>query len=121
MPPIEDRCQKHRDVTLSGRCRRLRDSPSPLELFSMVPVTTTVLLCALLGGCAAVPSINVLGAYFPDWMFCIIGAIVTTGLLQALLRAKGFVGRPGGLVAPVAYSALTAMLALTGWLVFFNN
>ncbi|HDS1775803.1 TPA: hypothetical protein QEM49_000264 [Pseudomonas putida] len=37
---------------------------------------TLFFLCALVDGCSTVPSINVFGAYFPDWLFCIMGAIV---------------------------------------------
>ena len=88
---------------------------------STIHAATAGVLCALLGGCATVPSINVLGAYFPDWMFCIVGAIVVASFLQSLLRARGIVGRPGGMAAPLAYFALTVILALIGWLAFFNH
>ncbi|HDS1775785.1 TPA: hypothetical protein QEM49_000244 [Pseudomonas putida] len=77
-------------------------------------------LCALLGGCSAAPSINVLGAYFPDWMFCIVGAIVATGVVHAALRAAGLLRQSGG-STPLAYSSMTVLLALVGWLIFFNN
>ena len=108
-------------MAMSSRWRRLKDLPAFLGASSTKTSATTVFLCALLGGCAAAPSINVLGAYFPDWMFCIVGAIVATSFLQSLMRAKGVVGRPGGLIAPLAYFALTVILALISWLAFFNN
>ncbi|RDK11440.1 hypothetical protein DN412_03485 [Cupriavidus lacunae] len=75
----------------------------------------------LLSGCATAPSIGVLGAYFPDWLFCIVGAIVGTALVHTALRAAGRLPQPGELTLPLAYSALTAILALSGWLVFFQN
>ncbi|KJZ49450.1 YtcA family lipoprotein [Pseudomonas fluorescens] len=78
------------------------------------------LLCALLGGCSTVPSINVLGAYFPDWLFCIVGAIVATGVVHAALRAAGLLRQLQGLTLPLAYSSLTVSLALIGWLTFFQ-
>ncbi len=102
------------------RWRWLKDLSSFRGASSITTSATTVFLCAVLGGCSTVPSINVLGAYFPDWMFCVVGAIVATSFLQSLLRAIGIVGRPGGLILPVAYFALTIILALAGWLVFFN-
>lgn len=82
---------------------------------------TMFFLCVPLGGCATAPSISVMGAYFPDWMFCIVGAIVATTLIHTVLRAAGLLKHPGRLILPLAYSALTTMLALTGWLIFFKN
>jgi hypothetical protein len=82
---------------------------------------TLFIPCALLGGCATSPSIGVLGAFFPDWLFCMVGAIVVTALIHAGLRAAGLLRHPGRLTLPVAYSALTVTLALVGWLIFFQN
>ncbi|MDF9903572.1 YtcA family lipoprotein [Pseudomonas laurylsulfatiphila] len=82
---------------------------------------TLFFLCALLGGCSTVPSINVLGAYFPDWLFCIVGAIVVTCVVHAALRGTGLLRQSQGLTLPLAYSSLTVSLALMGWLAFFNN
>jgi hypothetical protein len=75
----------------------------------------------LLSGCAVAPSVGVLGAFFPDWLFCVVGAIAGTALIHAALRATGRLQQPGELTLTVAYSALTAVLALAGWLVFFQN
>lgn len=82
---------------------------------------TLFFLCALLGGCSTAPSINVLGAYFPDWMFCIVGAIVATGVVHAALHAAGLLRLSAGSTLPLAYSSMTISLALVGWLIFFNN
>ena len=84
--------------------------------------TTTLLgLCSLLGGCATSPSLNVLGAYFPDWMFCIVGAIVAAIVVHLVLRATGALNKATTSILPVAYTALTVLLALVGWLIFFQN
>ncbi len=80
-----------------------------------------IFLGPLLGGCATAPSINVLGAYFPDWMFCIVGAILVTSIIHAGLRATGRLANAGRLALPVAYAALITMLALASWLIFFKN
>ena len=82
---------------------------------------TLFIACALLGGCATSPSVGVLGAFFPDWLFCMVGAIVVTALIHAGLRAAGLLRHPGRLMLPVVYSALTMTLALVGWLIFFQN
>lgn len=87
----------------------------------MRPPATVSFLGTLLSGCATAPSIGVLGAFFPDWLFCIVGAIVGTALIHAALRASGRLQQPGELTLPLAYSALTAILALTSWLIFFQN
>jgi hypothetical protein len=80
---------------------------------------TPIVLCVLLGGCAVSPSINVLGAFFPDWMFCISGAVVLVVVARLVARAVGRAAtRSGG---PLAYGALAVVVALTGWLVFFEN
>ena len=85
------------------------------------PLATVLLPWTLLSGCATAPSIGVLGAFFPDWLFCIVGAIVGTALIHAALRATGRLRQPGELTLPLAYSALTVILALSGWLIFFQN
>ena len=74
-----------------------------------------------LAGCAQSPSINVLGAYFPDWMFCIIGAIVLTACVHGVINVLGLADRLGGPWLAVIYTVLAAALALGGWLVFFQN
>jgi len=86
----------------------------------MKSLATLIFLSVLLGGCSTAPSINVLGAYFPDWMFCIVGALIASGLVHALLRAAGLLRMSGGSTLPLAYSAMTVSLALLGWLTFFN-
>lgn len=78
-------------------------------------------ICILLGGCATTPSISVLGAYFPDWMFCIVGAIVATGLIHGLMRTGGMLVHFGPRYLPLAYAALISVLALASWLIFFKN
>jgi hypothetical protein len=80
-----------------------------------------IFLGLILGGCATAPSINVLGAYFPDWMFCIVGGILATSTIHAMLRARGLLANAGRFTLPVAYAALITTLALVGWLTFFKN
>lgn len=82
------------------------------------PVTC---LYVLLSGCATTPSVSVLGAYFPDWLFCIVGAIVATGAIHVLMRTGGLLAHFGPRHLPLAYAALTSALALAGWLIFFKN
>ena len=71
-----------------------------------------------LAGCSPSPSIGVLGAYFPDWLFCITGAVLLTIVLHAVIQR---LGREDFLAYPaVSYPALVAILALGGWLLVFH-
>lgn len=73
----------------------------------------------LLAGCARGPSIPVLGAYFPDWLFCIVGGVVATIMLRALLQR---LDRDDWLKPPaVVYPALFLLFALGGWLLVFPH
>ncbi len=74
-----------------------------------------------LGGCAHSPSVNVLGAFFPDWMFCIIGAAILTACAHAVARVTGLANWLGRCWLPVIEVLLALALALGGWLLVFKN
>jgi hypothetical protein len=68
-----------------------------------------------------IPSINVLGAYFPDWMFCIVGAlilIIPIRLAVAPCRWYRALGRLGRLTL---IPSLSLLLALLGWVICFQS
>jgi hypothetical protein len=72
-----------------------------------------------LGGCAKSPSLNVVGAYFPDWMFCIIAGVVLAIVCHLVLQrtASGYwLGPPA-----LAYPALVAIFSVVTWLIFFRH
>ncbi len=73
----------------------------------------------LLGGCSLAPSINVLGAYFPDWLFCIVAGVILTVIAYALLQRSRYCGRIGSVA--VVYPALATLLSLVVWLLFFQH
>jgi len=74
------------------------------------------LIC--LGGCARASSLSVSGAYFPDWIFCILAGVVLTCVLRAILMHK----QRGDLLGPpmLAWPALILLCSLLFWLVVFN-
>jgi hypothetical protein len=78
-----------------------------------------MVMCAALGGCQRVPSINVLGAFFPSWMLCAIVGIALTLIVRWVLIAAGADGElgPRGIV----YPALALALGLGTWLVLFRG
>ncbi|MFI4941169.1 MAG: YtcA family lipoprotein [Burkholderiales bacterium] len=84
-------------------------------------LSATLSISALLSGCASAPSISVLGAFFPDWMFCIAAAIILTNIVHFSLAAAGWIKWIRGGSLPVVYSALTALFAFACWLLFFKN
>ena len=78
-----------------------------------------ILASSLLTGCALAPSISVLGAYFPDWLFCIVAGVSLTVIVHVVQNKTNL----GSWLTPVAltYPALTALFSLAVWLIFFQN
>ncbi len=83
--------------------------------------SSLISLNAFPGGLATAPSISVLGAFFPDWLFCIVGALILTVLTHHALLAIGLVRRAGRMAWLVVYPALGVIFALCGWLAFFQK
>ena len=73
----------------------------------------------LLNGCTFAPSVNVLGAYFPDWLFCIVAGVSLTVVVHVMLSKRNL----GRWLAPAAltYPVLTTLFSLGVWLIFFKN
>ena len=74
---------------------------------------------APLCGCERVPSINLLGAYFPSWMLCLLVGVALTLVVRWALAATSlepWIG-PRGLV----YPALALGLTLSTWVIFFRG
>lgn len=75
---------------------------------------------ALMGstGCSRAPSIEFIGTFFPLWMFCILAALVITGLIRAGLVRWGLEQKLGPLV--VFYPSLAVAISCLLWLVLFS-
>ena len=73
----------------------------------------------LMSGCANSPSIGVLGAYFPDWLFCIVAGVTLTVILYLIVKRL----RVDHLFSPsaVVYPTLVTFLSLAVWLLFFQH
>ncbi|ANB72191.1 hypothetical protein AYM40_07305 [Paraburkholderia phytofirmans OLGA172] len=70
-------------------------------------------------GCSNAPSVNLLGAYFPDWLFCIVVAVLLTVAFRLVLQRLNYerwLGAPA-----VFYLALVTFLSLAAWLSFFQH
>lgn len=89
-----------------GRCRKRA-------------IGLAVIAAVLLSGCAYAPSISVLGAYFPDWLFCIVaGAALTVAIYLILkrLQADHLLG-----LSAVVYPTLATVFSLAVWLMLFQH
>jgi hypothetical protein len=73
----------------------------------------------LMSGCASSPSIGVLGAYFPDWLFCIVAGVVLTVVMHLIVTRL----QVGHLMGPsaVVYPTLVTFLSLAVWLMLFQH
>ena len=81
----------------------------------LYPTATFVLL---LSGCQRAPAFNVLGSYFPAWLFCLIVATMLTVVARIVLRRYNL----GEVLNPplLMYSCLTALFTFVLWLIFFR-
>ena len=69
-------------------------------------------------GCSRAPSIEVIGSFFPGWMFCIVGALILTGMVRMVLVHRQVETKVGPLV--VFYPGLAVAFSCLLWLVFFS-
>lgn len=92
--------------------------PRPRLIFAKVAKTVASLLTISLGGCSYPPSIGLLGAYFPDWLFCWTAAVVVVMAGHQLLKAFGATGWI--LYTPLTYPLIAGAVASLVWLSFFN-
>lgn len=67
------------------------------------------------------PSISVLGAFFPDWMFCGLGALLLSLPLSQVLARSAWGQALGARWRLALYVAAFALLAMAGWLLWFKN
>jgi len=90
-----------------------------MTLTHILRLASLLIAGSLLGGCAYAPSIPLFGAAFPDWLFCIAGGVAGTVIVHLVLGRCGVRAS----LAPLAlsYPALSALFAMSAWLVFFSR
>lgn len=71
----------------------------------------------LLNGCSLAPSVNVLGAYFPGWLFCITAGVVLTVIVHVMVSKRNL--EPWLAPTALTYPALTTLFSIIFWLMFF--
>jgi hypothetical protein len=75
-----------------------------------------ILPSLLLGGCGRAPSFDVVGSFFPAWLFCLAIAVLLTVLARWLFLHLRIALVPQVLI----YPSLTATFAFALWLIFFR-
>ena len=73
----------------------------------------------LLTGCQQAPAFNVLGSYFPAWLFCLCLGMILTVVARAILRKRSLSTAPDPPL--LMYSCLTALFTCALWLIFFRS
>jgi NhaP-type Na+/H+ or K+/H+ antiporter len=69
-----------------------------------------------LAGCARAPAFDILGSFFPAWLFCLTVGLVLTFLARWLLLRLRIV-----IAVPIlTYPSLTCLFACALWLAFFH-
>ena len=79
------------------------------------------LLCLAVVGSAGwsrAPSVEIIGSFFPAWMFCIVAALFITGVIRMGLVRSELERKIGPLV--VFYPSLAVTITCLLWLVFFS-
>ncbi len=76
-------------------------------------------LLLVFSGCERAPAFNVLGSYFPAWLFCFLVGVLLTTAARFLLRRKNL----GQALDPplLMYPCLTAFFTFAVWLIFFRT
>jgi hypothetical protein len=60
--------------------------------------------------------VDILGSFFPAWLFCLVGAILLAALIRlVMLRVRVKVALP-----ILVYPSLAALLTFALWLIFFH-
>ena len=61
------------------------------------------------------PALPVIGAYYPDWFFCMIAGVILTLITRRVMLHKYNVLSFAGII----YTTLFALYSMLFWLVFF--
>ena len=81
----------------------------------------TWLLClAVMGcsGCSRAPSVEIVGTFFPAWMFCIAAALIVTGLIRIEMARRGLEQKISPLV--VFYPGVVVAISCLLWFILFS-
>jgi hypothetical protein len=111
--PIEPQTLRKTFAASTGKDTAMRTGPA-----RRCEAALSLLMCVLLTACSGSPSLGVLGAYFPDWLFCVVGGVILTAIVHVFSYRHGY----GGWLTPpaIVYPALTVLFSIVLWAVGFN-
>jgi YtcA family len=78
-----------------------------------------VLVLALAPCAACAPLVDVAGAFFPAWMFCILVGVTATALLRQLFARMRLEASLGPLL--LVYPSLAAAISLAVWVIVYRR
>jgi hypothetical protein len=78
----------------------------------------TLPILLAISGCSHSPTLNLLGSYFPAWMFCAVLGVVAAVVIRQILRFYGI--DEYVLVPLLTYACFAVSGALLSWLLWFT-
>lgn len=69
----------------------------------------------LLTGCGRAPAFDILGSFFPAWLFCLVIGISLAAICRALLQPRVEIALP-----VLVYPSLAALFTFALWLALFS-
>jgi len=69
----------------------------------------------LLSGCGRAPAFDILGSFFPAWLFCLVTSILLVVICRALLQPRVEIAFP-----MLVYPSLTVILTFALWFGLFR-
>lgn len=94
------------------------DSPSGRYPARAVSVAACSAAMVAVAGCSRAPSFNILGSFFPAWIFCgVLGILLAVAVRFYFVRIK-LEEQLKPLI--VVYPCLAAFFTFTLWLLFFS-
>ena len=93
---------------------QLQTKSSGLRI-AAVAATASVLLAT---GCSRIPSLNILGSFFPAWLLCGVIGILLAVVVRVLFVRLNFERELSPLI--VVYPCLAALFTFSIWLLFFS-
>ena len=70
------------------------------------------------GGCQRAPTFDILGSFFPVWIFCAVAGIIVAAVAREIFMHMKFETEIGPPV--LVYPSLAALVAFVTWLIFFR-
>lgn len=71
-----------------------------------------------MGGCQRAPTFDILGSFFPVWIFCAVAGIIVAAIAREVFIHTKYETEIGPPV--LVYPSLAALVAFVTWLIFFR-